>query len=114
MPLLFSYGTLQQTSVQLGTLGRLLQGSPDELVGFRLSEVRVEDRAFVAASGKAVHRNVIFTGESDSRVTGTAFEVSDLELALCDEYERPARYRRVMIKLASGNEAWVYTRSPPE
>ena len=32
MPLLFSYGTLQQAEVQLATFGRLLQGAPDALV----------------------------------------------------------------------------------
>lgn len=60
MTLLFSYGTLQEESVQLATFGRLLQGSQDELVGFQLSTVTVQDRAFVAASGKAVHANVSF------------------------------------------------------
>ncbi len=34
MPLLFSYGTLQQEDVQLSTFGRLLQGQRDELLGF--------------------------------------------------------------------------------
>lgn len=114
MPLLFSYGTLRQESVQIKTFGRLLQGLTDELEGFRLSEIIVEDRAFRAASGKVVHQNVIFTGKTDQRVAGTAFEVSDQELSLCDEYERPAQYRRTMVKLVSGREAWVYAHSPLE
>jgi len=33
MPLLFSYGTLQQQSVQQSTFGRLLTGRSDALVG---------------------------------------------------------------------------------
>jgi hypothetical protein len=37
MPLLFSYGTLQQEDVQWSTFGRLLEGEPDELPGFALS-----------------------------------------------------------------------------
>ena len=53
MPLLFSYGTLQQAAVQLSTFGRLLAGQPDELVGFELSVLRVEDPRFVAASGRS-------------------------------------------------------------
>ena len=113
MPLLFSYGTLQQESVQLRTFGRLLRGSQDELVGFELAQVVVEDSSFVAASGTAVHRNVVFTGKHAGRVAGTVFEVSDEELSLCDEYERPANYRRVLAKLASGKEAWVYANGPP-
>jgi hypothetical protein len=31
MPRLFSYGTLQQDTVQMSTFGRLLQGQADEL-----------------------------------------------------------------------------------
>ncbi|CAN5815417.1 hypothetical protein BH18ACI5_BH18ACI5_11250 [soil metagenome] len=52
MPLLFSYGTLQQDSVQLSTFGRRLQGAPDELIGFELSLFNVDDPQFVSGSGK--------------------------------------------------------------
>lgn len=107
MPLLFSYGTLQQESVQVATFGRLLQGRHDELVGFEQSLLKIEDPAFVAASGKAHHAIVKFNGKADSRVAGTVFEVSDEELARADAYE-PAGYVRVLAKLASGQEAWVY------
>src|SRR5262245_19165029 len=107
MPLLFSYGTLQQESVQLSTFGRLLRGEPDELVGFEQSLQRVEDPAFVATSGKANHSIVRFNGRSESRVAGTVFEVSEDELAKADRYE-PAGYQRVAAVLASGRRAWVY------
>lgn len=107
MPLLFSYGTLQQAAVQLSTFGRLLEGQPDELVGFELSVLRVEDPRFVAASGRNQHAIVRFNGRDDSRVRGTAFEVSDRELDSADRYE-PAGYERVSTVLASGREAWVY------
>jgi hypothetical protein len=43
MPLLFSYGTLQQDNVQLSTFGRLLHGHTDELVGFESAIVQIED-----------------------------------------------------------------------
>ncbi len=109
MPLLFSYGTLQQESVQLETLGRVLKGTDDALVGFEMSTVTVQNAVFVAATGKAVHANVVFSGGRDSSVRGRVFEISDQELALCDEYERPAQYVRVLARLSSGNEAWVYT-----
>ena len=107
MPVLFSYGTLQDEGVQRSTFGRRLQGVPDELVGFERSSLRVDDAAFVAASGKSDHAIVRFTGRSDSRVSGTAFEVSEDELAKADRYE-PAGYRRISTRLASGKEAWVY------
>ena len=107
MPLLFSYGTLQQAAVQLSTFGRLLDGHPDELVGFEQSMFEIEDPAFVAASGKAHHAIVRYNGRDDSRVPGTVLELTDDELAQADAYE-PAGYRRVSGTLASGKEAWVY------
>ena len=107
MPLLFSYGTLQQEAVQVSTFGRRLRGEPDDLVGYELGVFRVEDAAFVAASGKADHAIVRFTGRRESRVKGTALEVTEQELAQADAYE-PAGYERVPATLASGRQAWVY------
>ena len=49
MPLLFSYGTLQQDDVQLATFGRLLYGQHDELPRFEPSVVRIEDAELAAA-----------------------------------------------------------------
>lgn len=107
MPLLFSYGTLQQDGVQLSTFGRLLHGQKDELVGFEQSLVKIEDAQVVATSGKTHHPIVKFNGRRDSRVGGTVFEISDAELADADRYE-VAAYKRVAALLASGKEAWVY------
>jgi len=111
MPVLFSYGTLREEPVQLETFGRRLQGHADELVGFEQSSVRIEDPAFVAKSGKSEHAVVRFTGRSESRVAGIAFEVSDEELAKADRYE-PNGYERIRATLASGKQAWVYASAP--
>ncbi len=97
MPLLFSYGTLQQEDVQWSTFGRLLEGQPDELPGFEPS-----------VSVTRQHANVIFNGWADSRVAGTVFEITDAELAAADEYEQRAKYVRIAATLASGKQAWVY------
>jgi gamma-glutamylcyclotransferase (GGCT)/AIG2-like uncharacterized protein YtfP len=107
MPLLFSYGTLQQEEVQQSTFGRLLRGQSDALVGFEQSLVRIEDPEVVKTSGKTHHPIVKRSDRSDSRVSGTVFEITDQELANADEYE-VAAYKRVSAKLASGKEAWVY------
>ena len=103
MPLLFSYGTLQQESVQLSTFGRLLSGQPDELVGFEQSVLRIDDAEFVATSGQADHAIVRFNGRRDSRVSGTVFEVSDRELASADAYE-PAGYKRSRRRSRRGDK----------
>jgi hypothetical protein len=115
MPLLFSYGTLQQDDVQLSTFGRLLQGERDELPGFEPSLVKIEDPQLAAASGRTHHANVTFNGRPDSRVSGTVFEVTDPELAAADRYEEVAAYKRISAMLASGKHAWLYVdaRSAP-
>jgi hypothetical protein len=108
VPLLFSYGSLQEAQVQLSTFGRLLQGRRDELPGFVESLVRIEDPRVAAATGKTHHANVTFNGNSDARVSGTAFEITDEELAAADRYEEAAAYERIAATLASGKNAWVY------
>jgi gamma-glutamylcyclotransferase (GGCT)/AIG2-like uncharacterized protein YtfP len=107
MPLLFSYGTLQQENVQRSTFGRVIQGQRDELLGFEQSSITIEDPQVIATSGKTVHTIVRFNGRNDSRVTGTVFEITDEELANADRYE-VAAYKRVAAMLASGKQAWVY------
>ena len=110
MPLLFSYGTLQQEAVQLSTFGRLLHGEADELVGFEQSLFKIEDPEFVATSGKSHHAIVTYNGRSASRVRGMVFEMTESELAQADAYE-PAGYKRISTRLASGKQAWVYADS---
>lgn len=102
MPRLFSYGSLQQSAVQLATFGRQLAGSQDALVGFELVTVQ--------HAGKKL-ANVIRSPRADSRVSGTAFEVTEVELAAADEYERGDAYTRIQATLASGCEAWVYVEA---
>src|SRR5262245_41413524 len=112
MPLLFSYGTLQEPDVQHSTFGRLLTGSPDELVGFERGVFEVAEPDFITTSGKAWHAIVRPSGDPASRVRGTVFELTEQELASADAYE-PAGYVRVKTTLASGREAWVYAAASP-
>ena len=107
MPLLFSYGTLQNDAVQLSTFERLLHGHADELIGFERTSVQIEDPEFVETSGTATHAIVRYTGNDENRVAGMVFEISDRELASADAYE-PAGYKRIFARLASGKQAWVY------
>lgn len=107
MPLLFSYGTLQQENVQLATFGRLLSGTPDALVGYEQSMVAIDDPEVVRTSGKTHHPIVRYTGTADARVSGTVFEITEQELEQADAYEVSA-YERVAAPLASGGTAWVY------
>lgn len=111
MPLLFSYGTLQQGKVQLSTFGRLLHGHRDELPRYEPSLVTIDDPQVAAAIGMTYHNNVVFNGRDDSRVPGMAFEITDAELAKVDEYEAAFGYERVAAVLASGRPACVYVHA---
>jgi gamma-glutamylcyclotransferase (GGCT)/AIG2-like uncharacterized protein YtfP len=104
---LFAYGTLQTEAVQLSLFGRRLDGKADALVGYRLRIVRIDDQEFVNASGTADHRNLEFTGDPNDLVEGTVFTVTRSELEQADAYE-PAGYKRVLVQLRSGRNAWVY------
>lgn len=108
MPLLFSYGSLQQEDIQLSTFGRRLDGQRDELSRFEPSLVKIEDPQVVIKLGKTHHANVTFNGNEESRVPGMVFEVTDAELAGVDKYEVAFFYQRVAAMLASGRQAWVY------
>ena len=104
---LFSYGTLQQEGVQLSTFGRLLEGRPDALPGFRLDVLTISDPEVVGVSGAAQHPVAVPTGDAADEVPGTVFEITLEELQAADVYEA-ADYRRVPVRLKSGAQAWLY------
>src|SRR5438045_32280 len=105
MPLLFSYGTLQEPGTQMSTFGRLLAGRRDDLPGYERVGIVLDDHTFVALSGRAQHSNAAFTGSGESKVPGIVLEVTDAELAKADEYEKLANYQRMVVTLASGKRA---------
>lgn len=106
---LFSYGTLQDDTVQLATFGRRLQGSADELRGYHCTMLDIRDPQVVATSGATHHPIVRHTGDPAHAVQGTLLRVTPEELARADAYEVDD-YRRVEVTLASGRRAWVYVQ----
>jgi gamma-glutamylcyclotransferase (GGCT)/AIG2-like uncharacterized protein YtfP len=108
MPLLITYGTLQLEQVQLSTFGRLLAGEPDSLPGYEKTLVKIEDPEAAAAFDMTHYSSVRFTGNNASLVDGVVFDITGVELAAADEYERDGNYARVKATLASGKQAWVY------
>jgi hypothetical protein len=106
---LFSYGTLQLPEVQRATFGRLLEGAPDALVGFKQDLVEITDPDVLAKSGERFHPIVMRSENPSDRVGGTVFAVTPAELAAADEYE-VGDYERVEVTLASGIRASVYVR----
>ena len=108
--LLFSYGTLQDTAVQLASFGRELTGRADRMPGYRQDWVEITDPAVLATSGKRHHPIVSPSGDANDSVEGMVFRISDDELAAADRYE-VADYKRVAVELASGLTAWVYVQA---
>jgi gamma-glutamylcyclotransferase (GGCT)/AIG2-like uncharacterized protein YtfP len=108
--LLFSYGTLQDKSVQLANFGRELFGQQDAMLGYSQSWVEITDPQVLATSGKTHHPIVAPTSESGCSVEGMVFQITEQELAAADAYE-VSDYKRVSVALASGLTAWVYVQA---
>lgn len=108
--LLFSYGTLQDRTVQLANFGRELLGHADTLPGYACKQLAISDPEVVALSGKTHHPIVQPSDNPADRVEGTVFEITAAELAAADEYEVDD-YRRVAVVLGSGRQAWVYVKA---
>jgi hypothetical protein len=104
--LLFSYGTLRDSAVQIANFGRSLSGRADSLPGYTLESIAINDPAVVALSGKSQH-TIAKRGTTADEVAGIVFEITPQELAAADRYE-VAEYTRVMVTLKSGEQSWVY------
>ena len=94
MELVFSYGSLQDRSVQLAHFGRELTGHPDGLPGY--------------LRGRFGRHANVQPGSSADVVEGVVFEITEEELATADGYEKGEGYRRIEAQLRSGIRAWVY------
>lgn len=105
--LLFSYGTLQDTAVQMANFGRHLSGRPDSLPGYTLSPIVINDPAVVALSRKSQHMIARRSENAADEVRGVVFEMTAEELDAADRYE-VADYTRIEVTLESGLKAWVY------
>jgi hypothetical protein len=103
---LFSYGTLQWPQVQAATFGRLVEGRPDALTGFRLAALAISDPKVVETSGAAIHTIARPTGDPRDRIEGVLFTITAAELQAADRYEVDAV--RIEVTLASGAKAFVY------
>ena len=103
MQKLFSYGTLQDTDVQENLFGRILQGTPEILIGYELSEIQIEEEFGL------VHYPIIMeTEDSNDTISGILYQVSMNDLHQADLYEGK-HYKRIEVQLQSNQKAWAYT-----
>lgn len=102
MEQIFSYGTLQSKEIQMQVFNKLLTGTPDQLTGYKLKDLQIEEEFgiedyFVATPSE---------NPSDA-VDGIVYTISSADLAKADQFESNA-YKRVEITLKSGTVAWIY------
>ena len=107
---LFAYGTLRQRDVQLALFGRPLDGHADVLVEYKLAPLQITRPDVIATSGSALHTIAFRTGNRLDKVPGTLFTLTKAELAAADAYE-VADCKRVVVRLESGADAFVYVRA---
>jgi gamma-glutamylcyclotransferase (GGCT)/AIG2-like uncharacterized protein YtfP len=105
---LFSYGTLQDESVQFATFGRRLSGEADVLARYREGHVPIRSGALTTPTKQQYHLNAEFTGRDSDSINGTVFQVTTDELQQADLYEATANYKRIRVELKSGKHSWVY------
>ena len=105
--LLFSYGTLRQSNVQIAIFGRLLEECPAIVLGYVLEEIEIIDKDVIAKSGKDFHRIMKYTGNPNDEIDGAVFSLSATDLEIADNYEVDD-YVRAIVPLKSGAEAWAY------
>jgi Gamma-glutamyl cyclotransferase, AIG2-like len=108
--LLFSYGTLQDRTVQLANFGRELSGTSDLLPGYSTSLIAISDLGVVATSGRTHHTIAVRSRNFADEVPGIVFKITPDELAAADRYE-VSEYTRVQVTLDSGLRAWAYVRA---
>ena len=107
---LFSYGSLRMEAVQIANFGRRLKGAADVMPGYRASTIRIDDPKTVALSGTNLQTIVAPSADPADEVAGVVFEVTEAELLAADAYEPPG-YARVLVRMRSGVDAWVYVKA---
>lgn len=105
MELLFSYGTLRSKQIQMQIFNKVLSGTQDQLLGYKLKSLQIEEEF-----GMADYVVAIASETTTDIIHGVAFTVTNADLLKVDQFESNS-YRRVQVTLKSGKVAWVYTEN---
>jgi Gamma-glutamyl cyclotransferase, AIG2-like len=105
--LLFSYGTLQHSEVQLDTFGRLVETEDDVLSGYTVDYAEIDDPRAADPPLPSVQPVVRPTGNVLDKIVGKVLHLTEDELDAADEYQVQL-YLRAEVRLTSGRSAWVY------
>ena len=102
MEKLFSYGTLRSKQIQMQVFNKILTGTADQLLGYKLKSLQIEEEF-----GMADYVVVVPSENPSEIIHGVVFNVSNADLAKVDLFESNA-YKRVKVTLKSGISAWIY------
>ncbi|MEN2401541.1 gamma-glutamylcyclotransferase family protein [Flavobacterium sp. MC2016-06] len=105
MEYIFSYGTLKSKEIQMRVFNKLLTGTHDQLLGYKLKDLQIEEEFGMADYFVATPSE----NPTDS-IKGMVFSITSLDLAKADQFESN-KYKRVQITLKSGTVAWIYIES---
>ncbi|MCX6501646.1 MAG: gamma-glutamylcyclotransferase [Microbacterium sp.] len=110
--LLFVYGLLTRTDLQLDTFGRRIETTPDVLPGYRLGYAEFDMPLVAGLTGMRRHPVAHETDDPLDKLVGDVLELTLAELDAADEYAAPG-YRRIRATLESGVDAWVFVPLTP-
>lgn len=100
---LFAYGTLKDKEIQERIFGRILKGTPDNLIGYVSSEINIEEEF-----GIIQYPIITETQNTKESISGMCYQLTQRELELADTYEG-MHYKRIEVTLESNQIAWTYT-----
>jgi gamma-glutamylcyclotransferase (GGCT)/AIG2-like uncharacterized protein YtfP len=103
MEKLFAYGSLQNEDIQKDLFGRILEGTPETLIGYIVKQIQIEEEFGL------VHYPIITeTNKLEDTINGMVYSISLQELRQTDLYEG-LHYKRVEVHLQSDQKAWAYS-----
>jgi gamma-glutamylcyclotransferase (GGCT)/AIG2-like uncharacterized protein YtfP len=103
---LFVYGSLREAEVQRAVFGRVIGGEPDALPGYRLGTIDIRD--VDGDGGITRYQNIFPSGESGDEVPGLVLTLTVADFDAADDYETPTAYRRIVVRLKAGGQAYAY------
>ena len=103
MEKLFAYGSLQNEDIQKDLFGRILDGTPETLIGYIVKEIQIEEEF-----GIVRYPIIVETHQPKDTINGIVYEITTKELHQADLYEG-LHYKRVEVHLQSNQKAWAYS-----
>jgi gamma-glutamylcyclotransferase (GGCT)/AIG2-like uncharacterized protein YtfP len=103
MEKLFAYGSLQNEDIQTDLFGRILEGTPEKLIGYIVKNIQIEEEF-----GLVYYPIITETHKPEDTINGMVYAITTKELHQSDLYEG-LHYKRVEVQLQSEQKAWAYS-----